>query len=149
MCVCLQFLGLIISSPFANLQFDTQAVQNWEGFWLMLVINCLYHFNYSTIPIYLVKFAIIHREIHNEVYSLSAYYIAELIIMVCNVNDFHRFTIIINKCIFQFVWIMIKMLIYCVAAFTVVGVEWTSTELFVFFLIAFSAFSYGNLTLIY
>lgn len=41
------------------------------------------------------------------------------------------------------------MLIYCVAAFTVVGVEWTSTELFVFFLIAFSAFSYGNLTLIY
>lgn len=36
------------------------------------------------------------------------------------------------------------MLIYCVAAFTVVGVEWGIMELFVFFLVAFSAFSYGN-----
>lgn len=85
--VILQFLGIIISSPYANLQFDTKAVQNWEGFWLCLVINTIFQFSYSTIAVHQIKFSIVHREVSNKVYSLSAYYISELIILVCNMNN--------------------------------------------------------------
>lgn len=87
--LCLQFLGIIISAPFSNLKLDTNAVQNWEGFWLIFVINYVFHFSYSAISTYQVKFAIVHREVHNKVYPLSAYYMSELMIVVCNMINVH------------------------------------------------------------
>ncbi|XP_026807078.1 protein scarlet-like isoform X2 [Rhopalosiphum maidis] len=119
------FLGVIISAPFANLQFDTKAVQNWEGFWLIFVINYVFHFSYSAIPLYQVKFAIVHREIHNKVYPLSTYFLSELVIAIF--------------------WIMIKMLFYCVSAFWIVGADQSSLQLLAFYLLAFAAYSYGSL----
>lgn len=77
-----QFLGAIISSPYSNIQFDMNAVQNWEGFWLIFVINFVFHFSFSAISIYQVTFSVVHREVHNKVYPLSAYYVSELIISV-------------------------------------------------------------------
>ncbi|XP_022162902.1 protein scarlet-like [Myzus persicae] len=118
------FLGIIISAPFSNLKLDTNAVQNWEGFWLIFVINYVFHFSYSAISTYQVKFAIVHREVHNKVYPLSAYYMSELMIVV--------------------LWIMVKMLFYCISAFWIVGAYWGSLQLLVFYLIAFAAFSYGS-----
>ncbi|XP_027845081.2 protein scarlet-like [Aphis gossypii] len=119
------FLGIIISAPFANLQFDTKAVQNWEGFWLIFVINFIFHFSYSAIPSYQIKFAIVHREIHNKVYSLSAYYVSEMLIVVF--------------------WILVKMVCYCVSGFWIVGADQSSLQLLVFYLLAFAAYSYGSL----
>lgn len=88
-CLYLQFIGLIMSAPYSNIQFDTKAVQNWEGFWLIFVINFVFHFIYSAISIYQVTFSVVHREVHNKVYPLSAYYLSELMISVCNVHDSH------------------------------------------------------------
>lgn len=78
----IKFLGIIVATPYANLQFDTKAVQNWEGFWLCLVINTVFQLNYSAISTHQIKFSVVHREISNKVYSLSAYYVSELIILV-------------------------------------------------------------------
>jgi len=39
---------------------------------------------------------------------------------------------------------MVKMLFYCVSAFWIVGAEWGSMQLLVFYLLSLAAFSYGN-----
>ncbi|XP_060864829.1 protein scarlet-like [Metopolophium dirhodum] len=118
------FIGIILSAPFYNLQIDTKAVQNWEGFWFLFVISFLYNFSYSGIATYQVKFSIVHRDVYNKVYPLSAYYISELMIVV--------------------LWIMVKTLFYCLSAFWIVGADWSSLQLLVFYLLAFTAFSYGS-----
>jgi len=71
-----------MSAPFSNLKFDTKAVQNWEGFWLIFVINFVFHFSYSAISMYQVTFSVVHREVHNSVYPLSVYYMSEFLIVV-------------------------------------------------------------------
>jgi len=42
---------------------------------------------------------------------------------------------------------MVKILFYCLSAFWIVGADWGSMQLLVFYLLAFTAFSYGNYTL--
>eukprot|EP00102_Acyrthosiphon_pisum_P025404 XP_016662614.1 PREDICTED: protein scarlet isoform X2 [Acyrthosiphon pisum] len=118
------FLGIIISTPYTNLQLDTKAVQNWEGFWLLLVITYVFHFEYYAIGTYEVKFSIVHREVHNKLYPLSAYYISEFMIVA--------------------LWIMVKILFFCLPAFWIVGADWGILQLLVFYLLAFTAFSYGS-----
>jgi hypothetical protein len=71
-----------MSAPFGNLRFDTKAVQNWEGFWLNFVTTSVFTFAYSAVTKFQERFSVVHREIHNEVYSLSVYYVSELIIAV-------------------------------------------------------------------
>lgn len=82
-------MGVVTSTPYANLKFDTKAVQNWEGFWLCLVINTVFQFSYSAISIHQIKFSVVHREVSNKIYSLSAYYVSELIILVCKINNIY------------------------------------------------------------
>lgn len=142
----LQFLGVITSSPYANLQFDTKAVQNWQGFWLCLVINIVFQFSYSAIAIHQIKFSVVHREVSNKVYSLSAYYVSELIILVCNMNNVYR---VLNndKTIFflQYVWVFIKTILFCIVVFWIVGVNWVYMQLLVFMIVTSASVSYGNL----
>lgn len=88
----LQFIGFILSSPIANTSYDSRSVQNFEGFLFMFVINSFIRIFYTTIPTYHVQFSIIHREIHNGVYSLSAYYVSELIVMVHDSDNARRST---------------------------------------------------------
>lgn len=72
----------MISSPTAKTAFDSRTVQNVEGFFFMFIINTVMRIFNTSIPTYLIQFSIVHREIHNGLYSLSAYYVAELILMV-------------------------------------------------------------------
>ncbi|XP_025207194.1 protein scarlet-like [Melanaphis sacchari] len=123
------FLGVITSSPYANLQFDTKAVQNWEGFWLCLVINIVFQFSYSVISIHQTKFSVVHREVSNKVYSLSAYYVSELIL--------------------TYIWVFIKTVIFCIIVFWIVGVNWAYMQLLVFLILAFASVSYGSLVSAY
>ncbi|VVC31665.1 ABC transporter-like,P-loop containing nucleoside triphosphate hydrolase,AAA+ ATPase domain,ABC [Cinara cedri] len=123
--VTLMFLGVITSTPYVNLQFDTKAVQNWEGFWLCLVINTVFQFSYSAIPLHQIKFSVVHREVSNKVYSLSAYYISELI-----VNS---------------IWLMIKTVFFCLLVFWIVGVNWTYMQIVVFLIVTYASFTYGCL----
>lgn len=52
--------------------------------------------------------------------------------------------VIMNELLFlQIAWITIKMLVYCVSAFWMVGAEWNRMQLLVFFMVALSSFSYG------
>ncbi|XP_025410362.1 protein scarlet-like [Sipha flava] len=120
--LCLSFL---MSAPFGNLRFDTKAVQNWEGFWLNFVITTVFTFTYSAVTKFQERFSVVHREIHNEVYSLSVYYVSELIIAV--------------------VWIMIRLSFLLIPAFYLVGVHWSVMQFVVFFILAFAAFSYGSM----
>jgi hypothetical protein len=76
-----------MSAPFGNLRFDTKAVQNWEGFWLNFVITTVFTFTYSAVTKFQERFSVVHREIHNEVYSLSVYYVSELIIAVSGYHN--------------------------------------------------------------
>lgn len=143
--VYLQFLGLVISFPYANMSLDSQASQNLEGFWLMLIIFCLMHVTHTSTLIYHIQFSTIHREIHNEVYSLSAYYVSELIIMVRERrSSVGRNGIIVITFGLQGAWTLIKVLHYGATAFTIVGFEWGGVELFVISTVAFSALSIGN-----
>ncbi|KAL5236302.1 hypothetical protein ACI65C_003712 [Semiaphis heraclei] len=119
------FLGVITSSPYANLQFDTKAVQNWQGFWLCLVINIVFQFIYSAIATHQIKFSVVHREVSNKVYSLSAYYVSELIIL--------------------YLWVFIKTVLFCIVVFWIVGVNWVYMQLLVFIIVTFAAVSYGSL----
>ncbi|XP_060853395.1 protein scarlet-like [Rhopalosiphum padi] len=121
----LMFLGIITSSPYANLQFDTKAVQNWQGFWLCLVINTVFQFSYSAIATHQIKFSVAHREVSNKIYSLSAYYVSELIIL--------------------YIWAFIKTIIFCIVVFWIVGVNWVYMQLFVFTIVTFASVSYGSL----
>ncbi|XP_022169227.1 protein scarlet-like [Myzus persicae] len=121
----LMFLGVITSSPYANLQFDTKAVQNWQGFWLCLVINTVFQFSYSAIATHQIKFSVVHREVSNKVYSLSAYFVSELIIL--------------------YVWVFIKTILFCIVVFWIVGVNWVYMQLFVFMIVTFASVSYGSL----
>ncbi|KAF0761523.1 protein scarlet-like [Aphis craccivora] len=121
----LMFLGVITASPYANLQFDTKAVQNWQGFWLCLVINIVFQFSYSAIATHQIKFSVVHREVSNKVYSLSAYYVSEIIIL--------------------YMWVFIKTIIFCIVVFWIVGVEWVFMQLLVFLILTFASVSYGSL----
>ncbi|KAE9544331.1 hypothetical protein AGLY_001510 [Aphis glycines] len=121
----LLFLGVITSSPYANLQFDTKAVQNWQGFWLCLVINIVFQFSYSAIATHQIKFSVVHREVSNKVYSLSAYYVSEMIIL--------------------YMWVFVKTIIFCIVVFWIVGVEWVFMQLLVFLILTFASVSYGSL----
>ncbi|VVC40125.1 Hypothetical protein CINCED_3A015275 [Cinara cedri] len=121
----LLLFSVFLSFPYANLQFDTKAVQNWEGHWLVFIINFVFHFSFSGIAFYQQKLSTVHREIHNKLYPLSVHFISELLIMI--------------------VWIVIKMLFCCIPAFYIVGVKWNLTELLVFFILALTAFSSGSL----
>ncbi|XP_026808219.1 protein scarlet-like [Rhopalosiphum maidis] len=121
----LMFLGIITSSPYANLQFDTKAVQNWQGFWLCLVINTVFQFSYSAIATHQIKFSVAHREVSNKIYSLSAYYVSELIIL--------------------YIWAFVKTIVFCIVVFWIVGVNWVYMQLFVFMIVTFASVSYGSL----
>ncbi|XP_001942858.2 protein scarlet [Acyrthosiphon pisum] len=119
------FLGIINASPYANLQFDTKAVQNWQGFWLCLTINTVFQFSYSAIATHQIKFSVVHREVSNKVYSLSAYYVSEIIIL--------------------YIWVFIKTVLFCMVVFWIVGVNWVYMQLLVFMIISFASVSYGSL----
>ncbi|CAI6363772.1 unnamed protein product [Macrosiphum euphorbiae] len=119
------FLGVINASPYANLQFDTKAVQNWQGFWLCLTINTVFQFSYSAIATHQIKFSVVHREVSNKVYSLSAYYVSEIILL--------------------YVWVFIKTVLFCMVVFWIVGVNWVYMQLLVFMIISFASVSYGCL----
>lgn len=41
-------------------------------------------------------------------------------------------------------WILVKMVCYCVSGFWIVGADQGSLQLLVFYLLAFAAYSYGN-----
>lgn len=140
----MKILGLAISSPYASVTLDSRAVQNLEGFWFMIILNSLVSTIHSSIPKYHIQFSIIHRDIHNEVYSLSAFYVSELIITV-RIRDL-RSMIKCNKNVFilQVVWTVIKMLFFSIVAFTVVGIEWGGAELLVILMVAVTGLSHGN-----
>lgn len=141
----LQLLGVIASSPYANLQFDTKAVQNWEGFWLCLVINTVFQFSYAAISVHQTKFSVVHREVSNNVYSLSAYYVSELIIFVSIVNS--DLCILYNTFqgfLFQIIWVAFEIVLYCLLVFWIVGVNWEYMQLLVFLILSLASFSYGK-----
>lgn len=65
---------------------DTNASQNYEGFWFEFAINIVFGFSYYPISCaFKNNFSVIHREVHNDLYPLSAYFFSELIISVCNI----------------------------------------------------------------
>ncbi|KAL4092517.1 hypothetical protein QTP88_027016 [Uroleucon formosanum] len=119
------FLGVICAIPYANLQFGTKAVQNWQGFWLCLVINTVFQFCYSAIATHQIKFSVVHREVSNKVYSLSAYYVSEIIIL--------------------YVWVFVKTVLFCIIVFWIVGVNWVYMQLLIFIIISLASVSYGSL----
>ncbi|XP_050533144.1 protein scarlet-like [Daktulosphaira vitifoliae] len=119
------YLAVITAIPYSNLKFDTKAVQNWQGFWFCLVINSIFHASYGAMYAHNENFSIVHREISNKLYSLSAYYVAEIIIMV--------------------IWATIQTLAYSILVFWVVGVKWVYLQLFILVLILLTARSYGSL----
>lgn len=71
-----------MSAPYSNLKVDTRAVQNWEGFWLVLVINMIFDFSFAATAENQATYSIVHREVYNKIYPLSAYYLSELMISV-------------------------------------------------------------------
>jgi len=85
----------------------------------------VFQFSYSAISTHQIKFSVVHREVSNKVYSLSAYYVSELIILVT--------------------WLVVKIVSYCVLVFWIVGVDWVYMQLLVFLLVALASFSYGSL----
>jgi len=75
-----------------NLKFDTKAVQNWQGFWFSLTTNSIFQYCYTSIITYQVEFPVVHREVSNNIYALSVYYISQIVITVC----VRKINIIIN-----------------------------------------------------
>lgn len=88
-----QFLGVILSTPYMDLKFDTKAVQNWQGFWFSLITNSIFQYCYTSVITYQTEFPVVHREVSNNIYALSVYYISQIIITVCvkNYNYVQRF----------------------------------------------------------
>lgn len=78
----LQFFGLTISTPYANLQIDQNIVQNLENFWINFVYCSVFLFGYTGLNVYQINISIIHREISNKLYLPSAYYVSELVLSV-------------------------------------------------------------------
>lgn len=78
-----QFLSIILSAPYLHIQFDTKAVQNVQGFWFCLVTNSIFQFCYTSIITYQSEFSVVHREVSNNIYSLSVYYVSQIVITVC------------------------------------------------------------------
>lgn len=84
-----------------DLKFDTKAVQNWQGFWFSLTTNSIFQYCYTSIITYQVEFPVVHREVSNNIYALSVYYISQIVITVCvrkiniiiNFNRFQLFTV--------------------------------------------------------
>ncbi|XP_050436073.1 protein scarlet-like [Adelges cooleyi] len=121
----LLFLGIITALPYSNLQYDTKAVQNWQGFWFCLVINSVFHFSYGAMYTHNKYFTVVHREISNKLYSLSAHYTAEKIVMI--------------------LWTVLQSIIYAIIVFWVVGIKWVYLQLFSFVLLLVTSKSYGSL----
>lgn len=87
-----QFLGVIVSIPYSNVIFDTKFVQNWQGFWFSLITNSIFQFCFTSITTHQVEFSVVHREVSNNIYALSVYYISQIVISVC-VDIFFVFNI--------------------------------------------------------
>uniref|UniRef100_A0A2S2Q7P3 Protein scarlet n=1 Tax=Sipha flava TaxID=143950 RepID=A0A2S2Q7P3_9HEMI len=120
----LMFLGLILSMPYLNLKFDVKAVQNWQGFWLCLMTNSIFQYCYTSIITYQTEFSVVHREISNNIYALSVYYISQIII--------------------TFIWTVLESLIYTYLVFWIVGIKWEFLLVTTFVINMLICRSYGS-----
>lgn len=147
-----QFLGIILSTPYLNLKFDTLAVQNWQGFWFSLTTNSIFQFCYTSIITYQSEFTIIHREVSNDIYALSAYYTSQIVITVClhtEKTNTDPTTIKWLKCnLLQFIWTTVEVLLYTYVVFWTVGINWEFLVVTTFLINMLVCRSYGNLTII-
>ncbi|XP_050436668.1 protein scarlet-like [Adelges cooleyi] len=122
--ITLLFLGLFASTPYANLKFDTKAVQNWQGFWFSFTINSMFQYCYSSIITYQLEFPIVHREVSNSIYSLSAFYVSEIVMTL--------------------VWTIVEVLMYTYLVFWIVGIGYNYMQVMTFLIIMLAARSYGS-----
>ncbi|XP_050436888.1 protein scarlet-like [Adelges cooleyi] len=122
--ITLLFLGLFISTPYANLKFDTKAVQNWQGFWFSFTLYSMFHYWYSSMIAYQLEFPIVHREVSNSIYSLSAFYVSEIVITL--------------------VWTIVGVLMSTYLVFWIVGIGYNFLQVMTFLIIMLAARSYGS-----
>lgn len=138
-----------------NLKFDTKAVQNWQGFWFSLTTNSIFQYCYTSIITYQTEFSVVHREVSNGIYSLSVYYISQIIITVCIGHN----TVIINNIItfkqqwtkmteliyLQFIWTVIESTAYIYMVLWIVGIKWDLLVMTTFVINMLICRSYGNI----
>ncbi|XP_050533547.1 protein scarlet-like isoform X2 [Daktulosphaira vitifoliae] len=118
------FLGLVIATPYGNLMFDTSAVQNWQGFWFSFTINSMFQFCYSSIITYHKEFPIIHREVSNKIYYLSAFYVSEVLISL--------------------LWTTFEVFVLIFISFHIVGVGFKFLRVMTFLIIMLTCRTYGS-----
>ncbi|VVC31663.1 AAA+ ATPase domain,P-loop containing nucleoside triphosphate hydrolase,ABC transporter, conserved site,ABC [Cinara cedri] len=118
------FLGLILSLPYQNLKFDAIVVQNLQGFWFCLITNSIFQYCYVSIITYQTEFSVVHREVSNDIYALSVYYISQIII--------------------TFIWTILESLIYIFLVFWIVGIEWHLLLVTTFTIIMLTCRAYGS-----
>lgn len=148
-----QFLGVIVSIPYSNVIFDTKFVQNWQGFWFSLITNSIFQFCYTSIISHQVEFSVVHREVSNKIYALSAYYISQIVISVCVDIFFSFITFVIalittNVYYIQFIWTVLESLIFIYMVFWIVGIKWEQLLVTTFVIHMLVSRSYGNILVI-
>lgn len=120
----IMFLGVILSTPYLDLKFDTKAVQNWQGFWFSLITNSIFQYCYTSIITYQAEFPVVHREVSNNIYALSVYYISQIVI--------------------TFIWTVLETMVYTYLVFWVVGVNWELLIVTTFVINMLICRSYGS-----
>ncbi|XP_025203991.1 protein scarlet-like isoform X2 [Melanaphis sacchari] len=120
----IMFLGVMLSTPYMNLKFDTKAVQNWQGFWFSLITNSIFQYCYTSIITYQVEFPVIHREVSNNIYALSVYYISQIVITL--------------------IWTVLESMMYTYLVFWLVGIKWELLVVTTFVINMLICRSYGS-----
>lgn len=80
---CSQIFALIITVVYSGVSFDSpSAVQDIKGFLLILATEVLFSFVYAVFILFYEVLPLLRKETGNRLYSLSAYYVSIVLLMV-------------------------------------------------------------------
>lgn len=78
-----QLFSLVIMSVYSNISLDSDStVQDIKGFLIILASEILFTFVYAVFTLVFVDLPLLRKETGNRLYSLSAYYVTIVFLMV-------------------------------------------------------------------
>jgi hypothetical protein len=79
----LQIFSLIITAVYSGISFDSESsVQDIRGFIVMLATEVLFTFIYAVFFLFYEVLPLLRKETGDRLYSLSAYYVSIVLLMV-------------------------------------------------------------------
>jgi hypothetical protein len=77
-----QFLAVLGSLPYTDLQNNQQGIQNMMGVLYLIIVETIFTFSYSVSHTFPAEIDVMLREIGNGLYYPDIYYVSKMIVLV-------------------------------------------------------------------